>query len=279
MIFFLILNYIKLVFIKTGYKKIIMKKEEVSVEIYLNDEYLIKKKTYLNISLSELRKILNNIISENYYFIHNDKKIEEEKKRLIEDIIKDNKIYIKSFSVISIILNDNQIDKIMISKTKKLSEIRKLIKINNFNFILKQDKMDILKEDELLISNILENDKIYIEEENKLKIYKLNIDNKLYVNKYFSNQTLDNIRNDLDNLINKNYHFYIDDKIIEIEDENKIKINNLSNIIYIKKDKILKNKAIEGSILLSKQKNLKQLYLYPNINEIDDINSLSILLI
>ena len=71
--------------------------------------------------------------------------------------------------------------------------------------------MDILKEDELLISNILENDKIYIEEENKLKIYKLNIDNKLYVNKYFSNQTLDNIRNDLDNLINKNYHFYIDD--------------------------------------------------------------------
>ena len=78
----------------------------------------------------------------------------------------------------------------------------------------------------------------YIEEENKLKIYKLNIDNKLYVNKYFSNQTLDNIRNDLDNLINKNYHFYIDDKIIEIEDENKIKINNNSNIIYIKKDKI-----------------------------------------
>ena len=62
--------------------------------------------------------------------------------------------------------------------------------------------------------------------------------------------------------------------IIEIEDENKIKINNLSNIIYIKKDKILKNKTIEGSILLSKQKNLKQLYLYPNINEIDDINSL-----
>ena len=76
--------------------------------------YLIKKKTYLNISLSELRKILNNIISENYYFIHNDKKIEEE--RLIEYIIKDNKIYIKSFSVISIILNDNQINKIMISK-------------------------------------------------------------------------------------------------------------------------------------------------------------------
>ena len=139
--------------------------------------------------------------------------------------------------------------------------------------------MDILKEDELLISNILENDKIYIEEENKLKIYKLNIDNKLYVNKYFSNQTIDNIRNDLDNLINKNYHFYIDDKIIEIEDENKIKINNFSNMIYIKKDKILKNKPIEGSILLSKQKNLKQLYLYPNINEIDDINSLSILLI
>ncbi len=232
-----------------------MKKEEVSVEIYLNDEYLIKKKTYLNISLSELRKILNNIISENYYFIHNDKKIEKE--RLIEYIIKDNKIYIKSFSVISIILNDNQIDKIMISKTKKLSELRKLIKINNFNFILKQDKMDILKEDELLISNILENDKIYIEEENKLKIYKLNIDNKLYVNKYFSNQTIDNIRNDLDNLINKNYHFYIDDKIIEIEDENKIKINNLSNIIYIKKDKILKNKPIEGSILLSKQKKFK----------------------
>ena len=32
-----------------------MKKEEVSVEIYLNDEYLIKKKTNLNISLSELR--------------------------------------------------------------------------------------------------------------------------------------------------------------------------------------------------------------------------------
>ena len=65
--------------------------------------------------------------------------------------------------------------------------------------------------------------------------------------------------------------------IIEIEDENKIKINNLSNIIYIKKDKILKNKTIEGSILLSKQKKLKQIY--PNINEIDDINSLSILLI
>ena len=56
MIFFLILNYIKLVFIKIGYKKIIMKKEEVSVEIYLNDEYLIQKKTYLNISLSELVK-------------------------------------------------------------------------------------------------------------------------------------------------------------------------------------------------------------------------------
>ena len=67
--------------------------------------------------------------------------------------------------------------------------------------------------------------------------------------------------------------------IIEIEDENKIKINNFSNIIYIKKDKILKNKPIEGSILLPKQKKLKQLYLYPNINEIDDINSLSILLI
>ena len=95
----------------------------------------------------------------------------------------------------------------MISKTNKLSEIRKLIKINNFNFILKQDKIDILKEEELVISNILENDKIYIDEENKLKIYKLNIDNKLYVNKYFSNQTLDNIRNDLDNLITKNIHF------------------------------------------------------------------------
>ena len=41
-----------------------MKKEEVSVEIYLNDEYLIKKKTYLNIFLSELRKTLNNKIND-----------------------------------------------------------------------------------------------------------------------------------------------------------------------------------------------------------------------
>ena len=56
-----------------------MKKEDVLVEIYLNDEYLIKKKTCLNISLSELRKNLNNKISEDYYFIHNGKKVEEEK--------------------------------------------------------------------------------------------------------------------------------------------------------------------------------------------------------
>ena len=145
--------------------------------------------------------------------------------------------------------------------------------------MLKQNKINNLKEEELLISDILDDDKIYIDEENKIKIYKLNIDNSLYVKKYFSNQTLYNIRNDLNNLINTNYHFYIEDKMIEIEDENNITINNLSDSIYIKKDKILKNKPIEGSILLLKQKNLKQLYLYPNINEIDDNNSLSILLI
>ena len=116
-------------------------------------------------------------------------------------------IYINSFSIISILLNDNQIDKIMISKTKKLPELRKLIKINNFHFILKQDKIDNLKEKELLISDILEDDKIYIYEENQLKIFKLNIDNKLYVTKYFSNQTLNDVRNDLDNIINKNIIF------------------------------------------------------------------------
>ena len=256
-----------------------METEEVLIDIYLNEEYLIKVKKSLKTLLSELRNDLKNKISEDYYFMNNEKEIEEEKEILIGDIIKDNKIYIKSFSIIYIILNNKQIDKIIIAKTKKLSELRKLIKIKNFNFMLKQNKIDNLKEEELLISDILDDDKIYIDEENKLKIYKLNIDNTLYVKKYFSNQTLYNIRNDLNNLINTNYHFYIEDKMIEIEDENNITINNLSDTIYIKKDKILKNKPIEGSILLPKQKNLKQLYLYPNINEIDDNNSLSILLI
>ena len=55
--------------------------------------------------------------------MNNEKEIEEEKEILIGDIIKDNKIYIKSFSIIYIILNNKQIDKIIISKTKKLSEL------------------------------------------------------------------------------------------------------------------------------------------------------------
>ena len=103
-----------------------METEEVLIDIYLNEEYLIKVKKSLKTLLSELRNDLKNKISEDYYFMNNEKEIEEEKEILIGDIIKDNKIYIKSFSIISIILNNKQIDKIIISKTKKLSELRKL---------------------------------------------------------------------------------------------------------------------------------------------------------
>ena len=100
-----------------------MDTEEVLTDIYLNEEYLIKVKKSLKTLLSELRNDLKNKISEDYYFMNNEKEIEEEKEILIGDIIKDNKIYIKSFSIIYIILNNKQIDKIIISKTKKLSEL------------------------------------------------------------------------------------------------------------------------------------------------------------
>ena len=103
-----------------------MEIEEVLIDIYLNEKYLIKMKKSLKTLLSELRNDLKNKISEDYYFMNNEKEIEEEKEILIGDIIKDNKIYIKSFSIIYIILNNKQIDKIIISKTKKLFRIEKI---------------------------------------------------------------------------------------------------------------------------------------------------------
>ena len=70
-----------------------METEEVLIDIYLNEKYLIKMKKSLKTLLSELRNDLKNKISEDYYFMNNEKEIEEEKEILIGDIIKDNKIH------------------------------------------------------------------------------------------------------------------------------------------------------------------------------------------
>ena len=275
-------------------KENLTKVNKIAVNIYLNNKVKAMKKLNENSKLSEIRKILSDIMSENSFFAKEDIKITDEEDFILKEIImQDNSIFIIDESIEkqenqkeensqnkssnSSDKNDNL--KIMsifengkIIKTKKinikepLSELRTMLELpENASFLKGDGDIDIKDESIFNISDIMKEDSIYIkrEESKQYTIY--------FNNQFLTKQNLEpskdvaSLRNLLSLQINEKAYFINinTNEKIQIEDEQFLllsKISNNKNEIFIEQEvEVAKkvNELIKGSELLKEIGKLK----------------------
>ena len=259
-------------------KKIVIKsknasKPQLSVDICKKNG---DKITSINIeskklSLNNLRKLLENKIQNSFKFLSTEElpvDYSDESEILIEDILKNNKIFISNESnidegvpppvkiiskkndisptpnsnsskMIFVKLNNTNIDTLNTNIKDNLATLRRKLrsKVNdNDLFIFKGENIDFDRETELKIENILSNETIYMKTKNEEDNYKTPAANKLY--NIERNGVTDQIKLSqnlkLDKLraklkLKKNELFYFNNKPILINKEKEFTINDIQN--------------------------------------------------
>ena len=234
-------------------KSNINSEQRIELNIYMNNEIRTIKKLNINAKLSDVRKMLSNIMSENSYFLKGEIKIDDEEDFLLKEIIKENEkgkfIPIRDDSV-------NQIE-----KKEKENSIENII--NNFE-----------KNDEYKVMSIIENGKI-------IKSKKINIKEL--------KEPLSEFREKLELPVNASF-LNNNGADIDVKDESVFNISDImkDDSIYIKREesqqyiiyfnnKILIKQNLEPSKDLASLRNLLSLQInekayFININTKEKIN-------
>jgi tRNA A37 threonylcarbamoyladenosine biosynthesis protein TsaE len=261
--------------------------QKITVNIYVNNEAKTIKKLNENSKLSEVRKILSDIMSENAYFAKGEIKIDEN-DFLLKEIIQDNSIFIidnsfdqkeknkeeKSFGnksneeykVMSIIENGKVIKSKKINIKEPLSELRSQLELPmNASFLNDGADIDIKDESIFNISDIIKEDSIYIKREES-KQYTIYYNNQILTKQNLEpSKDLASLRNLLSLQINDKAYFINANtkEKINIEEEEFLllsKISNNNNEIFIEQEVEIKKKVtelIKGSELLTTKGQLK----------------------
>ena len=270
-------------------------------DIYLDDIFISTNITLkLNNSLSDLRASLEDKIPNDSFFVYNNQKIQkkDEKNKTIETILKNNIVNIRSSqNSLNESINNKKLYTIIINKEQIKMELDSNFSLDYLRFILNEkirfkvnDKIiPKIKERDILLNsfdNVIyttyETPKEQNSEEMEIR-YKFEINDKIYYRNYYYKEKLNNVRKDLNNLINNDYRFFNKKgQKINLIDENNINISDLieSKIAPIKINKF-KSEPIPKSIKLPKKKGYLQLYLYPKIefSVEDDAASISMMLV
>ena len=282
----------KKIFIKT-----VKNPNEGLINIYINDELqetcsLDKKEI-----LSELRNEKNDLIDNDTFFILSDGAeidLNDEKEVKINDILKNNNLYLKSktkpFVAPSIIEIKLDIEFYLVDQLKfckkllnmeNLSQVRKIIssKIEvEFVFLFETVIIDKNEEESIKLYEILDEQKVYLlstENNDKIQIDiyindELNFSKKLNINKELSK-----IRKQLNKKIQEEFQFILKNKLkLDIEDESDYYLKELlidKNKLFINSNTQNKkevetnenrNVPIERSTFIYQEGNLN-IYLYP----------------
>jgi len=263
------------------------------INIYLNNKIKTIKKLDEKAKLSEVRKLLSDIMTDNSFFTKEEVKLIDEDDFQLKEIINNNSIFIieefpekkenfqeeNSFDninnsqekkdklkIMTIIENGKIIKKKKINVNESLSELRSILDLpNNVSFLKDETDIDIKDESVFNISDIIKEDSIYLkrEESKQYTIY--------FNNQFLTKQNLEpsnnvaSLRNLLSLQINeKAYFININTKEkIKNEDEQFLllsKISNNQNEIFIEQEVEIKkkvNELIKGSELLKEIGKLK----------------------
>ena len=282
--------------------------QKLPINIHINNNLKIIKKLNGEAKLSEIRKILSDIMSKDAYFTKNEIKIPDEDDFLLNDIIKDNSIFIKNdaveqkdnikeenlinnisnssdkkeeIKILTIIENGKKIKTKKINVKDQLIDLRNQLDLpDNASFLNNGTDIDMDDESIFNISEIIKDDSIYIKREES-KQYIIYYNNQILTKQNFEpSKDVASLRNLLSLQINEKAYFInanTKDKI-NIEDEQYqllSKISNNANEIFIEQKVEIKKKVteiIKGSELLKQIGNLK-IYKYNCVTEkyVDDL--------
>ena len=276
--------------------------QKIKVNIYLNNKLTAFKKFYPQTTLSELRKELSNEIPEKSYFLKEEIKIKDEDDFSINDIIKDDSIFImddsqtqseflkdegslnnysssmeknEEYKIMSIIENGKKTKSKKINIKEPLSELRNQLDLpENASFLNNGLHIDLKDETIFFIMDIIKDDAIYIKREES-KQYIIYFNEQILTKQNLEpSKDVASLRNLLSLQINENA-FFINantNEKINIEDEEfqlLSKISNNNNEIFIKQEIEIKNKVknlIKGSEFLKNKGHLK-IYKYNCVPE------------
>ena len=277
-------------------------KIKLTVNIYLNNKFNAMKKFYPQTTLSELRNSLSEFISEKSYFVKEGIKITDEDDFCINDIIKNDSIFIiddglfqkqkqieesslnndsgslekvDEFKITSIIENGKKIKSKKINVKEPLSELRNQLDLPlNASFLNNGLDIDIKDESIFYIMDIIKDDSIYIKREES-KQYTIYFNDQILEKKNLEpSKDVASLRNLLSLQIDEKAYFINANtkEKINIEDEQfqlLSKISNNDNEIFIKQEIEIKkkvNELIKGSELLKEKGHLK-IYKYNCVPE------------
>ena len=276
--------------------------QKISINIHINNELKIIKKLNGEAKLSEIRKILSDIMSEGTYFTKNETKLIDEDDFLLKEIIKDNSIYIMGgaveqkenikdenfnnsisnssdkrddFKILTIIENGKKIKTKKINVNEPLIELRSQLDLpTHASFLNNGTDIDMGDESMFNIFEIIKDDSIYIKREES-KLYIIYFNNQILTKQNFEpSKDVASLRNLLSLQINEKAYFINanTNEKINGEDEQFLllsKISNNANEIFIKQEVEVKKKVteiIKGSELLKQKDNLK-IYKYNCVTE------------
>ena len=277
-------------------------KIKLTVNIYLNNKFNAMKKFYPQTTLSELRNSLSEFISEKSYFVKEGIKITDEDDFCINDIIKNDSIFIiddglfqkqkqieesslnndsgslekvDEFKIMSIIENGKKIKSKKINVKEPLSELRNQLDLPlNASFLNNGLDIEIKDESIFYIMDIIKDDSIYIKREES-KQYTIYFNDQILEKKNLEpSKDVASLRNLLSLQIDEKAYFINANtkEKINIEDEQfqlLSKISNNDNEIFIKQEIEIKkkvNELIKGSELLKEKGHLK-IYKYNCVPE------------
>lgn len=284
--------------------------QKIMVNIYINNEVKAIKKLNTKAKLSEVRKILSDIMGINAHFLKGEIKITDEDDFCLKDIlIKDESIFIidepleqkeknagenlfnnnssssyeknEEFKIMSIIENGKKIKSKKINVKEPLSELRNQLELPvNASFLNDGTDIDIKDESIFNIIDIMKDDSIYIKREESQQ-YIIYFNNQILIKQNLEpSKDVLSLRNLLSLQINEKAYFINVNKKEKInkEDEQFLlisKISNNDNEIFIEQEMEIKKKdreLIKGSEFLKNIGNLK-VYKYNCITQkqLDDL--------
>ena len=197
------------------------KDNKIFYSVILDNNDFTVKKFYSDYYLSEIRELLNERISNNFYFIFpNGEKISSKQENflILQEISKDNKIYLKSdeYSNIKILLNGQLITTININENISLSELRNKLNLTpEFFFKYNKTKIDFKEEDtDFKLNDIILNNTIEINKISNNEKQNLEINNNFILN--LINSNIIKNENEIELITNEIYHS-LRKKVIDIK--------------------------------------------------------------